>query len=67
MIFAGTSYLVSLLNRRDAHRARATELSRSLREPLLTTTWVLFEVADGLAHPAKCACRRDSLSAGCTG
>jgi uncharacterized protein len=52
MIFADTFYFVALLNRLDAHHARATELSRSLRSPLLTTTWVLVETADALAHPS---------------
>jgi predicted nucleic acid-binding protein len=48
--FADTYYILALLNARDEAHGQAVALSRSLRRPMITTTWVLTEVADGLAQ-----------------
>jgi len=49
--FAGTYFYLAVLNSRDAAHERAVALSRSLRGGLVTTEFVLLELADGLAHP----------------
>jgi hypothetical protein len=48
--FADTFYFLAMLNPKDEAYPRATALTASLRRPLVTTTWVLTEVADALAH-----------------
>ena len=48
--FADTYYFLALLNARDEAHGRAVALAGSLRRPLVTTTWVLTEVGDGLAE-----------------
>ncbi|MBX9789987.1 MAG: hypothetical protein K2Y37_13800 [Pirellulales bacterium] len=52
-IFADSFYFFALLNPRDQAHARAIELSSELSRPLVTTAWVLTEVADGLAATPK--------------
>ncbi|MFN3409164.1 MAG: type II toxin-antitoxin system VapC family toxin [Limisphaerales bacterium] len=49
VLFADAFYFVARLNRRDQHHDRVVEFSRSCRAGLLTTDWVLMEVADALA------------------
>ena len=46
--FADAFYFVALLNRSDQHHARVTAVARQLRENLITTEWVLMELADAL-------------------
>jgi uncharacterized protein len=41
---------VARLNRRDQHHQRALQFSRDFRARLLTSDWVLMEVADALAE-----------------
>jgi len=48
MKFADTSYLLALLNPRDQWHPAAREWSARLKEPILTTDWVLAEVADAM-------------------
>jgi predicted nucleic acid-binding protein len=48
-VFADTVFFLALLNEKDEFRERAVALSRSLRRPIVTTAWVLTELADGLA------------------
>jgi len=48
--FADTFYFLAMLNPRDEAHTKAAALNASLRRPLITTTWVLTEVADALAH-----------------
>jgi uncharacterized protein len=50
-IFADTFYFLALLNRNDAAHQKARTISENLTEPILTTAWVLTEVADALAAP----------------
>ena len=47
--FAGTFYYLALLNEEDDAHPSALQAARSIGGRLVTTTWVLTEVADGLA------------------
>jgi predicted nucleic acid-binding protein len=49
VVFADAFYFVARLNRRDTHHDRVVAFSREFRSRLLTTDWVLVEVADALA------------------
>ena len=48
-IFADSHFFFAILNPRDTAHAKAIELGRRRHGPLVTTAWVLTEVADGLA------------------
>jgi uncharacterized protein len=50
VVFADAFYFVARLNRRDQHHQRALEFSRDFRARLLTSDWILMEVADALAE-----------------
>ncbi len=47
-IFADTFYFLALLNKHDKGHAKAVEYAACV-EQIVTTEWVLTEVADGLA------------------
>ena len=47
-IFADSFFFFALLNDSDRAHARAVRFIDTLNRPLLTTAWVLAEVADGL-------------------
>jgi len=49
VVFADAFYFVARLNRRDQHHERVLAFSRNFRGRLLTSDWVLMEVADALA------------------
>ena len=49
LVFADAYYFVARLNRRDQHHARVLKFSRDFRARILTSDWVLMEVADALA------------------
>ena len=49
VVYADAFYFVARLNRRDQHHVRVLEFSRDFRARLLTSDWVLMEVADALA------------------
>ena len=49
VVFADAFYFVARLNRRDQHHERVLKFSRDFRARLLTSDWVLMEVADALA------------------
>lgn len=49
--FADTFFYLALLNADDADHERAVATSRSHRGRIVTTTWVLVEVADALCRP----------------
>jgi uncharacterized protein len=51
LIFADTFYFLALLNYDDVAHQKAKEVSGGLTDPILTTAWVLTEVADALAAP----------------
>jgi hypothetical protein len=46
--FADTSYYLALVNADDECHALATEITPELEEPMVTTAWVLTEVANTL-------------------
>ena len=48
-VFADTYYFIALISPQDAGHAKAVEFSVQNREPIVTTSWVLTELADGLA------------------
>ncbi len=50
--FADSFYFIALLNRKDRHNAEVVRLLQGWNRPLVTTTWVLVEVADALATPS---------------
>jgi hypothetical protein len=50
LVFADAYYFVARLNRRDQHHARVLNFSRDFRARILTSDWVLMEVADALAE-----------------
>lgn len=47
--FADTFYFLALLNRRDGDHARVVAFNQGFRRPIITTDWVLTEVADAMA------------------
>lgn len=51
-VFADAFYFVGLVNRADQHHARVVAAARQLRDELVTTEWVLAELADALAESA---------------
>ena len=51
MIFVDTGYLLAVLNPRDAHFERAQRWAAVVREPLITTEYVLWELVNSLSHP----------------
>jgi predicted nucleic acid-binding protein len=59
-VFADTFYFMALLNTRDAAHARAVAVAKTLQGQLITTAWVLTELADAMSSPAN---RREFLSA----
>jgi len=51
-VFADTFYYIALLNPTDRFHTATIEATQTLRQPLVTTAWVLMEVADALCAPA---------------
>jgi hypothetical protein len=52
--FADSFYFLALLNPGDAAHTAASRAMKEVRRPLVTTAWVLTEVADAMAAPANC-------------
>ena len=50
-VFADTFYFLALLNERDAAHKRAVAASRTVALALVTTEFVLIELADALCKP----------------
>jgi hypothetical protein len=50
IVFADAFYFIARLNGRDQYHEQALAVSRDLRARILTTDWVLTEVADALAE-----------------
>lgn len=50
-LFADTFYFIALLDASDAHHAVAVERLRGREAVVVTTRWVLAEVADALSAP----------------
>lgn len=51
-LFADSFYFVALLNRADQYHKKVAFAASQLREDIVTTDWVLMEVADALAGSA---------------
>ena len=51
LVFADTFYFLGLLNRADESHSRCAAFAREYRGGVVTTAYVLVEVADGLAKP----------------
>ena len=51
-VFADAFYYIALLNPADRYHATAIQATQNLRQPLVTTTWILMEVADALCAPS---------------
>ena len=49
--FADSFYYIALLNPADQHHAAAVEATYALNGRIVTTAWVLVEVADALSAP----------------
>lgn len=47
-VFADSVYFIALLNARDHMHQSATRFAAQATNPIITTAWVLTEVADGL-------------------
>ena len=48
-VFADSFYYIAVLNRTDADHARVVEFCGKFFRPIVTTAWILAEVADGMA------------------
>jgi uncharacterized protein len=48
-VFADSYYFLALVNVKDASHQKAVRFSQSNNNPILTTSWVLTELADGLS------------------
>jgi predicted nucleic acid-binding protein len=51
-VFADTYYFAALSNPRDRGHARAAEYARTAKSAIVTTAWVITELADGLSRVA---------------
>ena len=52
-VFADTHYYLALINSDDAAHDQALSLSEALDDPVVTTSWVLTEVADAFSAPRR--------------
>jgi uncharacterized protein len=50
-VFADTHYYLALLNASDRAHAAAVSFTRTFTGEMITTEWVITELADGLASP----------------
>ena len=50
-VFADAFYYIALINPADQYHAAVVRITRTLRRPVFTTTWVFLEVADALCRP----------------
>jgi hypothetical protein len=48
-LFADTYYFLAVLNKDDVAHSKAVALSETLRNPIVTSAWVLTEVGDALS------------------
>jgi uncharacterized protein len=50
-VFADAFYYIALLNPADRFHTAAIQATQRLHQPLVTTAWILMEVADALCAP----------------
>jgi predicted nucleic acid-binding protein len=62
-VFADSFFYLALLNPRDAAHSRVREVEAEFRGSIVTTHWVLVEVADALSRPQDRSKFRHLLSA----
>ncbi len=62
-LFVDSFYFFAILNPKDAAHPRAVEFSEQHAAPLVTTSWVLTEVGDGLSHSANLSSLRRRIMA----
>lgn len=60
-VFADTFYLVAVLSPQDDSHEQAMQFAQNDGRPIVTTAWVLTELADGLAQRADRTMFRDFL------
>jgi len=48
-VFGDTAFFLALVNARDQYHQKAVALNIGLEVPLLTTAWVLLELANALS------------------
>ena len=53
-VFADTFYFFALLNQQEPSHAKAVDFTKSFRGQIITTGWILIELADGLANFRRC-------------
>ncbi len=58
-VFADTYFFLALISPRDAAHRRALEYSDGECPALVTTAWVIAELADGLAATPNRICRHE--------
>lgn len=51
-VFADTYYFIALLSASDQAHDKAVEVTRELNAKMVTTSWILTELADGMASPS---------------
>ena len=51
-VFADAFFWIALLNRRDVYHERVKRFASEFHAPIVTTQWVLTEVADAIASSA---------------
>ena len=49
-VFADAFYYIALLNPADRFHAATIQVTQTLRQPLVTTAWILMEVAEYLLN-----------------
>jgi uncharacterized protein len=52
-VFADTFYFFALLNQREPSHAKALSFTNDFRGRIITTSWILIELGDGLANPPR--------------
>ena len=52
-VFANAFYYIALLNPKDQSHRAALGVTSTIRRPIITTTWVMVEVADAFHLPPK--------------
>jgi uncharacterized protein len=50
-LFADTFFFLALMNKRDASHSKTVQLVDTIPGPIVTTQWVLVEVADAFCEP----------------
>lgn len=60
-VFADTYYYIALLSPKDSAHARAVELTAQLQPAIVTTAWVLTELAAAMSSPSQTGAIRQTI------